>query len=173
MPANYCSSAETPIPPSRPGHPSPLLSFLLALSSASLALAIASCASSQERDSIAIVQVAYDRLAQGDVDGYLAYCADEAVFIEQQNEPMGRDAFREALAYAVAQDARYVVRDLTANGNVVTYTIEEFFRDTSHATYSNAVAVVIDDKIMFWSPYEGLLLAECERNPSQAFCTGD
>ena len=173
MPANNCSSAEGPFALSRTGHPPPLLSaFLLALSSALLALAIASCASSHASDSIAIVQAAFDRSAEGDVDGYLAYYTEDAIFLVDEG-PFGRDIAREILVEDIAHEYRYEIRDPRSDGNVVIYTMEVFSGDTSVSTDSNAVAVVIDNKIIFWSPYEWRLLDECEREPSQPFCISD
>ena len=105
MPANCSSSAERPVALPRIGHPSPLLSaFSLVLTPTVLALVIASCTSSRASDSIAIVQAAYDRLAEGDVDGYLAYFADDAIFLDEQGHPIARDAVRERLTETVATE---------------------------------------------------------------------
>ena len=173
MPANNCSSAQGPVAPSGPGPRSPLLStFLPALSAAVLALVLVSCGSRQASDSISIVQAAFDRLAAADVDGYLAYYAEDVINLDPQCHRYGLDTLREDLAYAVAHEHRWEIRDLESNGNVVTFTIEDFFRETSHATYSDAADVVVDGKIIF-DGWESCLLAECERDPSQAFCIGD
>ena len=174
MPANNCSSAEGPVALSTTGHPPPLLSaLLLALSSALLALAIASCASSQASDSIDIVQAAFDRFAQGDVDGYLEYFAEDAVFVQADRPPYGRDTARELMSRRYADGYRLEIREAASEGNVVTYTLEVFEGEVRRARFPNAVAVVTGNKIAFWSPYESYLLSECERDPSQAFCIGD
>jgi len=134
-----------------------------------LCLPLAACGPSQCDEASSIVQAAYDRLNEGDVDGYLGYFSDDAV-VMSEGQVLDREAVVEYYTgEVVEQETRFEPRDLTCDGNVVTYALEILFRETSLAKYDDAVDVVVDGQIIF-DGFKSELLAECDRDPSQAFC---
>jgi hypothetical protein len=130
---------------------------------------LASCSSAQSGESIAVVQAAYDRLNEGDVDGFLGYFSDDAVLINEDGIPVGPQAIRDELIDFVTHEYSAKISDLAADGNVVTFTMDIYFRDSSTATLIDFVDVVVDGKIIF-DGRDMFRSALCEQDRSQPFC---
>jgi len=131
---------------------------------------LASCSSAKSDESIAVVQAAYDRLNQGDADGFLEYFTDDAVMMSDSGEPGFPLMARYYILDFIKQGYQVKISDITADGNVVKFVYDLYLRDTSKATFSDYVDVVVDGKII----YDGrdmFRTAYCEqRNNTKDFC---
>ena len=143
---------------------------ILVVCAATLILAVASgCATAgQTADPIAIVKAANERLAAGDLDGFMAYYAEEVVLSDAFGRLDGTAAIRDAYEAELAKPARYELSDFRADGNVVTFTNKVYHGDSLMDTFS-ALDVIIDGKIIFDGTAE-TYQKECQADPSQKFC---
>ncbi len=147
---------------------------LLASVLLTLTAGLAACTPDQPRDPVTVVQTAYDRLNKGDIDGFMALYSDDAVMSDPHGRYAGVQAIREYAGTMVSQQFRFELSDLTADGNVVTYTSRLYmpvFGDTPADTLSG-VTVVADGRIIF-DGTAALYRLECTKDPSQAFCPGN
>jgi len=170
MTANASSSLREHPQSSRRQRPSHFRSGLLLIL---IGILLAACAPAQPSDPVSIVQAAYDRLNQDDIDGYMEFLSDDAVMIDRTGRIDGAQAIRENLALNfVPVQFRYELSDFSSDGNVVTYTIKIYEDDTLVATYEDGLTIVVDGKIIFdgQDRYRGI---ECNLDPSQAFCPGN
>jgi ketosteroid isomerase-like protein len=134
---------------------------------------LAACQPAQPSDPVAIVQAAYDRLNQDDIDGYMKLLSDDVVMIDGSGRIDGPQAIRENLALNfVPWPIRFELSDLSSDGNVVTYTIKIYEDDTLVATYDDGLTIVVDGKIIF-DGQDRYRSIECNQDPSQAFCPGN
>ncbi len=139
-----------------------------------LAAGVIACAPARPRDPVTVVQTAYDRLNQGDVDGFMAFYSDKAVMSDPHGRYAGAQAIREYAGTLVSQQFRFELSNLRASGNVVTYTSKLYipvFGDTPADTLT-AVTVVADGLIIF-DGTAALYRLECSKDPTQAFCVGN
>ena len=170
MAAMYSSSPQGRPQPSQHHRQSPFRSgMLLAL----IAIFIASCASAKPTDPVTLVQAAYDRLNQDDVDGYMKFLSDDAVVVDSTGRLDGSEAIRDDLRLNwVPQDLRFELSELSSDGNEVTYTIKLYEDDRLVVTHDDGLTIVVDGKIIF-DGTKGYYLIECNFNPAQAFCPGN
>ncbi len=134
---------------------------------------MAACAPAQSRDPATVVQTAYDRLNKGDVDGFMALYADNAIMLDAHGRYAGSEAIRTYAGQLVSQKFRFELSELSTDGNVVTYLSRLYvpvFGDTPADTLRGLI-VVVDGRIIF-DGTPALHRAECLRAPSQAFCPG-
>ncbi len=146
---------------------------LIVLASAAILIAVgmASCTAARPEHPIAVVQTAYDRLNKGDVDGYMALYAADAVLIDPHGRYAGSQAIREYANQLVAQQFRFELSELSANGNTVTYLnklYQPIFGEQAADTL-RGLTVVVDGLIIF-DGTPALYELECSKNPQQAFC---
>ena len=130
----------------------------------------AGCAPAQATDPVQIVQAAYDRANKGDLDGFMAFIADDAVDADPNGRIVGAQAIRELWIGEIATQIRIELSDLSADGNVVTYTAKVYHGDRLVDTIQG-LDVVADGKIIFDGTADKYR-SECESDPSQAFCPG-
>lgn len=170
MAANSFFSPRFKIQPSHHKRHSPFRTgVLLAL----VGILLAACQPAQPSDPVAIVQAAYDRLNQDDIDGYMKLLSDDVVMIDGSGRIDGPQAIRENLALNfVPWQIRFELSDLSSDGNVVTYTIKIYEDDTLVATYDDGLTIVVDGKIIF-DGQDRYRSIECNQDPSQAFCPGN
>lgn len=131
----------------------------------------AGCAPAQATDPVQIVQAAYDRANKGDLDGFMAFIADDAVEADPNGRIVGAQAIRELWIGEIATQIRIELSDLSADGNVVTYTAKVYHGDRLVDTIQG-LDVVADGKIIFDGTADKYR-SECESDPSQAFCPGN
>ncbi len=134
-----------------------------------------SCTSAKPTDPVAVIKAAYERLNAGDVDGYMVYISDNALIVDDSGRFEGAEAIRADMeASVVPGKHRLELSDLSHKGNVVSYTAKIYEGDPSRLVAYNVpgVAVVKDGLIIFDGDkvYYDL---ECNKEPSQAFCTGE
>lgn len=135
-----------------------------------LTIFIPSCTSAQPSDPTSIVQTAYDRLNAGDVDGFMKLVSDDAVVIDVDGGRfVGSQAIRKLFEGMVTSHFRVEVSDVSAEGNVVTFTATVYKGDQLFGTYYDSVDVVANDQIIFDGSKQSLE-EECKSNPAQAFC---
>ena len=160
--------------PSRRQRKSPSRSgLLLILFGILLSLPLASCTSAQHSDPISVVQAAYERFNEEDVDGFMEFFSEDAVSVDGTDRYAGSQAIRDYLTSEVMPNhPRVELSDLRSKGNVVTYTCKFYERNRLKGTFYDALNVVVDDRIIFEGTKESLL-QECESDPSQAFCLGN
>jgi ketosteroid isomerase-like protein len=149
----------------------PGLALILIIGSL-IPLLVTSCKSALPKDPVAIVQAAYDRLSEGDVDGFMKFFSDDAVQISPGGRFAGPEAIREHMEQLVSQHYRFELRDLSSNGYDVTYASREYQNDTYITSDDDGLTVVVDDRIIF-DGTKTYRLQECTRDPSQAFCQGN
>jgi len=134
-----------------------------------LAIFLASCASTNPSS---IVQKAYDRLNNGDVDGFMELVSDDAVFIDiDGGRHVGSQANRQIIDEMVTSHFRVELSKVSAEGNVVTSTATVYEDNQLVGIYDNNVDVIKNGQIIF----DGLktdLEQDCQRDPDQAFCPG-
>ena len=150
-------------------HSGSLLIFIGLL----LAIFLASCTSAQASDPITIVQTAYDRVNNGDVDGAMELFSEEAVVIDSSGgRHVGSQAIRELFEQQVIPaHVRIELSDLSADGNVVTFTSKVYQGDQLLGTFDDSINVIVDGQIIFDGTKDSLA-QECKSNPDQAFCPG-
>jgi ketosteroid isomerase-like protein len=139
-----------------------------------LAVSLASCASAQPTDPIAIMQASNERLNAGDLDGFMKFFAEDAVMSDEYGRSVGAQAIREVMQTIVEQEVvkqgiRFDLSDLSADGNVVTYTFHVYMNNKEIDTYKGLD--VIADGLIIFEGTEASLRSECDQDPSQAFCT--
>jgi ketosteroid isomerase-like protein len=146
----------------------------LAITATLLSLLLASCTSSPLNDPLSVVQAANDRINDGDVDGFMEFVSDDAVFLGSNGgKYAGSQAIREMLGPEFASgNMRVELSDLRSGGNLVTYTAKIYIGKALIGEYSDGLDIVADGKIVFegretWRRYY------CDQNPSQAFCPRD
>jgi ketosteroid isomerase-like protein len=135
---------------------------------------LASCTSAQSSDPISIVQTAYDRMNNGDVDGAMELYSDDAVVIDSSGgRHVGSQAIREFFKEdVIPAQVRIELSDLSADGNVVTFTTKVYQDDQLLGTFQDSVNVIGNGQIIFDGNKDSLA-QECKSNPAQAFCTGN
>jgi len=133
-------------------------------------LLITACKSEQPADPIAVWQEASARIVEGDVDGYIKYLSNDAVYIEGSRRFDGTEEIREYLINEVMPEhLRFEMIDPVANGNDVTYTVKVYQGEVLIDTLDDVLTVVVDGKIIFEGT-ENARYFECITEPSQAFC---
>jgi ketosteroid isomerase-like protein len=122
---------------------------------------------------VSVVQAAYDRLNEGDVDGFMEFVSDDAVFLDANGGVhSGSQSINEMLEYEFASGSmRVELSNLESEGNEVTYSAKVYMGQAFLGEYSDGVDIVVDGKIVFdgtewWRRYY------CDQDPSQAFCPG-
>lgn len=167
MKANCSPASRESLRPSRCQHQSIFYRGLLLIL---VGILLASCSSAKSDESIAVVQAAYDRLNAGDADGFLEYFTDDAVMMSDDGEATSPLVARYFILDFIKQEYRVEISDLTADGNVVGFTYDLYFRDTNKATYTDYVDVIKDGKIIF-DGRDMFRSAYCEQvRNTQAFC---
>jgi hypothetical protein len=172
MAANYSSSPQGRPQPSQHHRQSPFRSGLLL---ALIAALIASCASAKPTDPVSIVQAAFERINEGDLDGYMEFFSDDAVMAYRGGRFEGPEDIRAHMELNVMPThTRTELSNISLDGNVVTYTydIYEYEGDIHLGPFDDGVDVIVDGKIIF-DGTKGYLLIECNTDPSQAFCPGN
>jgi hypothetical protein len=151
-------------------HSGSLLIFISILLSSFLA----SCTSAQPSDPISIVQTAYDRVNNGDVDGAMELFSDDAVVIDNVGgRHVGSQAIREFFEQEVMPaHVRIELSDLSADGNVVTFTSTAYQGDQLLGTIYDSINIIVNGQIIF-DGTKSSLEQECKGNPAQAFCPGN
>jgi ketosteroid isomerase-like protein len=146
--------------------------LILALMVIALAVFLASCKPARPTDPVAIVQAAYDRLNEGDIDGYMEFLSDDAVSVGPFGRQDGAEAIRADLEGSVGPNLEHFeITKITLDGNVV-YLNVNIYKCDQYVAKDMFAAVVVDGKII----YDGRateLSIECYHDPSQAFCPGD
>ena len=169
MTANYSSSPREYSQPSRRQRKSPFLSGLLLIL---IGIPLASCTSAQPSDPVSVVQAAYERFNEEDVDGFMEFFSEDAVIIDVTGRYAGSQAIRDYLIKTVMPGHHRVeLSDLRSKGNVVTFTAKIYERNRWVGTEYGELDVVVGGRIIFEGD-EASLLQECESDPSQAFCPG-
>ncbi len=134
-----------------------------------LLVLLAACAPSPAPDAAVIVKAAYDRLAAGDVDGFMGYFAEQAIMEDSDARYTGARAIRLHIENdLVAAHIRVELSNVVANGEVVTYIASIYIGNVLLAN-EPSVDVVADGKII----YDGTQLryaSECAQDPPPAFC---
>ncbi len=132
---------------------------------------LAACAPRPSVDAAAVVQAAYDKLAAGDVDGFMAFFAPQAVMEDGDARYEGARAIRLHVENdLLPAHIRIELSNVAANGNVVTYIASIYIGNVLLAN-EPSVDVVSDGKIV----YDGTQLkygAECRQVPRPSFCAG-
>jgi len=157
-------------PRERPERQSRLcLACSLVISAILLSFLLASCRPPQPTDPISVVQTAYERLNEGDVDGFMEFVSDDMVIVDPNGRFAGREAVRDFLRSMVVEgEHRYEISNLSRDGNIVSYDLGVYVANQLVGS-GKGLDVVVDGLIVF----EGVkadLLRECEKDPSQAFC---
>ena len=132
---------------------------------------LAACKSTPHNEPVFVVQAAYDRLNQGDVDGFMEFVSDDAVFLGAYGGVhSGSQSIREMLEYEFASgNMRVELSNLESEGNEVIYSAKVYMGEALLGEYSDGVDIVVDGKIVFdgtetWRRYY------CDQDPSQTFC---
>jgi ketosteroid isomerase-like protein len=145
----------------------------IALSCALLLLlaSTAACAPAQSSDPAAVVKAAYDRLNNGDLNGFMASFANDAVMLDDSGRYDGADTIRAHVqADFGGSQIRFELSDISADGGTVRYTYKAYVGNTVVDTHE-CVDVVSNGRIVF-DGTAPLYQAECTKDPSQAFCAG-
>lgn len=147
-------------------HSGSLLIFIGIL----LSIFLVSCSSAQSSDPISIVQTAYDRLNSGDVDGFMKLISDDAVAIDTNGgRHVGSQAVRKVFEEMVTSRFRVELSNVSADGNVVTFTATVYEGDKLFGTYDDAIDVIANGQIIFDGTKVDLE-QECQSNPAETFC---
>ena len=148
--------------------------FSLVITASLLSFLLASCISTSPNDPVSVVQAAYDRLNDGDVDGFMEFVSDDAVFLGSNGgKHAGSQAIREMLETEFASgNMRLELSDMRSDGNIVTYTAKIYIGKALIGDYTDGLDIVTDGKIVF-DGRETWRLYYCDQDPSQAFCPGD
>jgi hypothetical protein len=146
--------------------------LLLALIVTALVVSLASCKPAQPTDPIAIIQASNERINKGDLDGYLKYFADDAVISDEHGRSVGTQAIREYMQQEiVAKDFRFELSDLSADGDIVTYTCHVYMGNMDLGIVKG-LSVIKDGKIIYDGSVD-VYRYDCDKDPSQAFCPGN
>jgi ketosteroid isomerase-like protein len=175
MPAKSYTTAKAESEPSRLDRQ--LLfrpAMLLAISEILLSFLLASCTSTPPNDPASVVQAGYDRLNAGDVDGFMEFVSDNAVFLGSNGgKHAGSQAIRDMLEAEFASgNMRVELSDVRSDGNMVTYAATIYIGQAVIGEYSDGLDIVADGKITFegretWRRYY------CDQDPSLVFCPAD
>ena len=133
---------------------------------------IASCASSKTIDPISVVQAANDHLSNGELDGMMEFYSADAVMCSPGGCYHGSQEIRDKLTFYMTLHRRIELSDLSADGNVVTFSLKAYQGDILAENVPDGLDVVVDGLIIF-DGTKMLLSKECDKNPSQAFCPGN
>ncbi len=122
----------------------------LAITATLLSFILASCTSTPPNDPVSIVQAAYDHLNDGDVDGFMEFVSDDAVFLGSNGgKHAGSQAIREMLEPEFASgNMRVELSDVRSDGNMVTYTGKIYIGKALIGEYSDGLDIVADGKIL-------------------------
>ncbi len=122
-------------------------------------------------DPVVILLAAYDLLNNGDVDGFMRFVGDKALFIDpHRGEVRGRDAVRKLVAEEIVPGQhQFEMFGFTREGNVVTFACKVFERGNWVGTSYDGVDVIVDGRILFEGGM-GDLIQECKKDPTQGFC---
>ncbi len=145
-----------------------LLAILMVIA---LTVSLISCAPAQPTDPIAIMQASNERFNAGDLDGFMKFFAEDAIVSDPTGRTVGSQAIREVMQEVVKQGIRFELSDLSADGNVVTYTCDVFIGDKK-IDMVKGLDVIVDGLIIFEGT-EDSYRSECNKDPSQAFCPGN
>ena len=157
-------------PRERPERQSRLrLACSLVISAILLSFLLASCRPPKPTDPISVVQTAYGRLNEGDVDGFMEFVSNDMVLVDPNGRFAGREAIRDFLRSVVVEGThRYEISNLSLDGNIVSYDLDVYVANQIVGS-GRGLDVVVDGLIVF-EGVKGSLLYECEKDPSQAFC---
>lgn len=134
-----------------------------------VALAVGCAPAVPAADPTEIVKAAYERIGAGDLDGFMAYYAEDAVLSDKFGRANGLAAIRKIYEGDLAEAGlRFEVGDFKADGNVVTFTNKVYQGDVLVDTIA-ALDVVANGKIVFDGSAD-MYQKECEYDPSQKFC---
>ncbi len=138
-----------------------------------LSIFLASCTSAQTSDPFTIVQTAYERVNNGDVDGAMELFSEDAVMVDASGgRYVGSEEIRELFEQQVIPaHVRVELSDLSADGNVVTFTSTVYQGDQLVGTFHDSINVIANGQIIFDGTKQSLE-QECKSNPTQAFCAG-
>ena len=102
-------------PGERPERKSRLrLACSLVISAILLSFLLASCRPPQPNDPISVVQTAYKRLNEGDVDGFMKFVSDDLVIVDPNGRFAGREAVHDFLRSMVVEgEHRYEISNLS------------------------------------------------------------
>ena len=150
------------------------LALSLAITATLLSFILASCKSTLPNDPVSIVQAAYNRLNDGDVDGFMEFVSDDAVFLGSNGgKHAGSQAIHEMDEPEFASgNMRVELSDVRSDGNMVTYTGKIYVGKALIGDYSDGLDIVADGKIVF-DGRETWRRFYCDQDASQAFCPGD
>jgi ketosteroid isomerase-like protein len=171
MTANYSSSPKEFLQPSRFHRKSSLYpGLLLMLIGVIFTFMLTCCTSTPTPDPISIVQLANDRLNQEDVDGYMELFSADAVMVDPHGTYEGTEVIREYIEKEVVpKNYRFELRDLSTNGNDVTYTYDIYVNDILRDTSTDGLDVVVNGKIIFEGTVK-LRRFMCISDPAAAYC---
>ena len=157
-------------PGERPERKSRLrLASSLVISAILLSFLLASCRPPKPTDPISVVQTAYGRLNEGDVDGFMEFVSDDMVMIDQHGRYAGRQAIRDFLILLFVEGThRLKMSNLSRDGNIVSYDYDVYVANEQVASGTGLFVVV--DGLLVFDGDKWTLNSECERDPSQAFC---
>jgi hypothetical protein len=172
MATNYPSSSREHPQPARRHRQSPFrYGLLLAL----IGILFTSCTPVQPGDPVSVVKAAFERINEGDLNGYMEFFSDDAVMAYRGGRFEGPEDIRAHMELNVMPThTRTELSNISLDGNVVTYTydIYEYEGDIHLGPFDDGVDVIVDGKIIF-DGTKGYLLIECNTDPSQAFCPGN
>jgi ketosteroid isomerase-like protein len=135
-----------------------------------LLIFFAACTSTQSNDPTSIVQTAYDRLNNGDVDGFMKLVSDDAVIVDVDGgRHVGSQEIRKIFEEMVTSHFRVELSDVSADGKVVTFTSKLYQGDKLFGTYEDSIDIIADGQIIFDGTKVGLE-QECNSNPDETFC---
>lgn len=135
-------------------------------------LAFAACAPAQPSDPASILRASMDRINDGDVDGYMEFVAEDAIFIPLTGGIVaGAQAIREFLldaGYASCSNC-IEISDVNADGRKVTFTKRYVLGEALLEEDTDNFEIITDGKILFdgtetWRRYY------CDQDPSRPFC---
>lgn len=157
--------------PSRRSPASPFqLGPLLLLIASLFPVILGSCISKQPADPVTVVQEAYARLNEADVDGFMKLISNDAVIVEGSHRYDSPAAIREYhTTDLMPKHLRIELIDPVSEGNDVIYTVNVYQGDVLIDTIDEVLDVVVDGKIIFEGTVKERYF-ECITNASQAFC---
>ncbi len=130
---------------------------------------LASCTAFQKKYPKAVVQAAFDRLNQGDAEGFLKYFAGDAVMVDPGGLLInGKTSIREKVTQELI-NLKFELSDFKVNGNQVTYAVKTYHYNIEVGSYSDSLDVVVNGRIIFDGTV-ATLAHYCGIDPSQAYC---